>query len=195
MAKIYFTYSSMNSGKTTGLLQSAYNYVERGMSVLLLKPKLDNREGSDPLIKSRIGLESECAFIPDDADELVALIYNNKGVSAIFIDEVQFVPVKTIASIMVMCDAMDIPLLCYGLRNAYDGKGFPGSDFLLRHADKLVECKSICWCGKKATHNMMVVDGEVVRKTTSGGNMVVGGNELYHAVCRQHFFEGKYKDD
>lgn len=196
MAKVYFYYSSMNSGKTTSLLQATYNYLERGMPVLLLKPRFDIRDGEEPVISSRIGLKMHCQFFPETREELDALfLEGDDNVRAIFVDEVQFVDPGLLKYLIYYGDTLDIPLLCYGLRNSYDGAGFPASDWLLRHADKLVEMKSICWCGKKATHNMMVIDGKPVVKTLAEGNKVVGGNELYHAVCRCHFELKMYKED
>ncbi len=196
MAKIYLTYSAMNSGKSTALIQAAYNYQERGMRVLIFKPPFDTRDTPEAKVCSRIGLEANAFVIPEDVQALKDLLESYTLVtppSAIFIDEVQFVSVEHLVVFADFCQRVDIPLLTYGLRNSYDGKGFPGSDWLLRHADKLVELKTICFCGKKATHNLMVIDGESVLDTLPAGNMVLGGNELYHAVCRKHFALGQFR--
>ncbi len=196
MSKLYMYYSSMNSGKSTLLIQSAYNYRERGMKVLIFKPAFDTRDTTEEKVTSRIGLEDNAFILPREDDQLVDLLDSYtlvKPPAAIFIDEAQFVTVSQLQIFAAFGTRWDIPILTYGLRNSYDGQGFPGSDWLLRHADKLVELKTICFCGKKATHNLMVVNGEPVTETLDEGNMVLGGNELYHAVCRKHFALGQFR--
>lgn len=195
MAKLYFMFSAMDSGKSTQLIQNVHNYQSRGMPTLVFKPKMDSRDTTEPLVTCRIGLSTPAHFIPESPETFYTLLKELRApeVKAIFVDEAQFVSPVHLKILTELVDRYDVPVLCYGLRNSYDGEGFPGSDYLLRHAEKLVEVKTVCFCGVKATHNLMVVDGKAVHKTLPAGNMVVGGNELYHSVCRKHFLRGQYK--
>lgn len=188
MAQIYFYYSAMNAGKSTSLLQSSHNYQERGMKTLLLTPRIDHRAGSSK-IASRIGLESNAHDFDTNAD-LFALIENTNAMSAIacvLIDEAQFLTRTQVGQICRVADVLKIPVLCYGLRTDFQGNLFEGSAALLGWADKLIELKTICHCGKKATMNLRTDDqGRPIRE---GDQIEIGGNERYVAMCRKHFLE------
>lgn len=200
MAGLYFYYSTMNAGKSSSLLQSNYNYLERGMKTLVLKPGIDTREGK-AVIRSRIGLEAECQLFQPD-DDLFNLVKGatltswaarangtNGDIHCVFIDEAQFMSDIQIKQLARVVDELDIPVLCYGLRTDFQGNLFPGSAALLGWANKLIELKTICWCGNKA-HMVLRVDetGAVVKE---GAQVQVGGNDSYVSVCRKHFTEGR----
>ncbi|QDB71309.1 thymidine kinase [Serratia phage Moabite] len=193
MSNLYFYYASMNSGKSTTLIQSAYNYRERRMRPLVMKPAIDTRDSEQEVV-SRIGLHVEAVIIREEMD-LPSYIRNdillNGKLDCILVDEAQFLTAAQVSQLAFIVDAMDIPVLCYGLRNDFRGEAFPGSARLLAMADKLVEIKSICWCGSKSTH-VLRLDGEgkVLR---SGPQVQIGGNDSYVAVCRKHWREGKYE--
>ncbi len=187
MAKLFFYYSAMNAGKTTTLLQSEYNYGERGMETLLFTSALDYRSGLGA-IKSRIGLQK--AAYPFDSDTNLLEFVTQKvkeirKLSCVLIDEAQFLNKKQVDQICLIVDQMNIPVLCYGLRTDFQGQLFPGSQALLAKADKLSEIKTICECGRKATMNArMDANGVAV---LSGEQVNVGGNETYKALCRKCF--------
>ena len=186
MAKLYFYYSAMNAGKSTVLLQSSYNYRERGMRTLLFAPSIDTRFGSGR-IESRIGLRSG-AFPLAPGDNLLARVRTEHAadpIACVLIDEAQFLTPEQVWQVSEITDALDIPVLCYGLRTDFQAKLFPGSGALLGLADTLVELKTICHCGRKATMNLRVdAEGRGVRE---GAQVEIGGNDRYVAVCRRHF--------
>lgn len=188
MAKLYFYYSAMNAGKSTVLLQSNYNYKERGMDTLLYTPSVDDRYGVG-VIGSRIGLSAEARIIEADFDlfkDINIQVKNNKKISCILIDEAQFLTKQQVQQVCKVVDELNIPVLCYGLRTDFQGEPFPGSLYLLAWADNLVEIKTVCHCGRKATMNMRIdADGN---KVSIGQQVQVGGNEMYVSVCRAHFF-------
>ncbi len=191
MAKLHFYYSAMNAGKSTALLQSNYNYNERGMDTLLLSPIIDDRYGNKK-ITSRIGIQAE-ATIFNKNDNLFSVIKSildlNNNLKCILIDEVQFITKEQVWQLASVTDNLNIPVLAYGLRTDFTGEPFEGSNYLLAIADQLIEIKTICHCGRKATMNIRIgQDGKVVRL---GEQIVIGGNEHYIAVCRKHFIEGK----
>lgn len=190
MAGLYFYYSTMNAGKSSSLLQSNYNYLERGMKTLVLKPGIDTRENK-AVVRSRIGLETECIlFGPhDNLFTFINRLIGTDDVACIFIDEAQFMSDIQIKQLARIVDELDIPVLCYGLRTDFQGNLFPGSAALLGWANKLIELKTICWCGSKA-HMVLRLDetGEVVKE---GAQVQVGGNDSYVSVCRKHFTEGR----
>lgn len=185
MAKLYFRYSAMNAGKTTQLLQVKYNYEERGQKVLLIKPAIDNRYGSEK-IKSRIGLESDAVIINQDTN-LISLLAN-KEVNCVIIDEAQFLSRGQVLQICSIVDNQNIPVIAYGLRSDFKGELFPGSEALLSLADSIEELKTICWCGKKAIMNTRLLNG---KPTYQGEQIQIGGNESYISLCRKHWREGK----
>jgi thymidine kinase len=190
MAKLYFYYSSMNAGKSTVLLQSSYNYRERGMHTLLFAPAVDDRAGVGR-IQSRIGLSGEGrAFAP--ADNLLERVRTEHAVqplACVLVDEAQFLSRAQARQLSDVVDTLDIPVLCYGLRTDFQGNLFEGSAALLAWADTLTEIKTICHCGRKATMVLRVDGtGRVVRE---GVQIEIGGNEAYVSVCRRHFKEGR----
>lgn len=187
MAKLYFYYASMNAGKSTNLLQAAFNYRERGMDALLWTAALDTR--SEGMVRSRIGLEAEANRYTPGTDlwrETLARRGEAK-LACVLIDEAQFLTAKQAWQCARLADEANIPVLCYGLRTDFRGDLFPGSAVLLGIADALVELKGVCHCGRKATMNMRVnAAGEAVK---AGAQTEVGGNERYVALCRRHFSE------
>ncbi len=188
MAKLYFYYSSMNAGKSTSLLQSSYNYRERGMNTLVLAPALDDRYGEGK-VASRIGLEAEATTFSTD-DDLYALIeraHTTEALHCVLIDEAQFLTKRQVFQLGEVTDRLDIPVLAYGLRTDFSGEPFEGSKYLLAWADNLKEIKAICHCGTKAT--MVVRLDEQGNVVTSGSQIEIGGNDRYVSMCRKHFKE------
>ena len=191
MAKLYFYYSAMNAGKSTTLLQSDYNYRERGMNTILLTPKLDDRYGEGN-IASRIGLKSK-AYSYEAQDNLFDYVKNQTQItglvySCVLLDESQFLSKMQVKQLCQICDELNIPVLAYGIRTDYLGDLFEGSQALLGLADELIEIKTVCHCGKKATMNMRIdAHGKPVRE---GQQVQIGGNESYVATCRKHFHLG-----
>ncbi|GAB4194319.1 MAG: thymidine kinase [Wenzhouxiangellaceae bacterium] len=191
MAKYYFYYSAMNAGKTTILLQSAWNYRERGMNPLLFKPRLDNRESTghqaQGQIQSRIGL-SATAILFDASDNLLELTRDHLergNVHCVLVDEAQFLTQKQVLQLSEVVDELDIPVLAYGLRTDFQGELFEGSRYLLAWADELREIKTICHTGRKAT--MVVRVGEDGYAVTDGAQVEIGGNDRYVSVSRREF--------
>lgn len=187
MAKLYFYFSAMNAGKTTTLLQSAYNYRERGMRVAILTPKLDDRAGSGT-VASRIGLRAEGIAFDRDADlqrVVAADIAAHGALHCVLVDESQFLTKAQVWQLSEVVDALHIPVLCYGLRTDFRGELFEGSQYLLAWADELSEIKTICHSGKKATMNMRV--DAAGRAVLDGPQVEIGGNERYISVSRAEF--------
>ncbi|TKB49770.1 thymidine kinase [Ferrimonas sediminicola] len=188
MAQLYFYYSAMNAGKSTSLLQSAYNYRERGMEVLVMTAGLDDRYGLGK-VTSRIGLSSD-ALIYRREDDLLAMVKERNAqqpVNCLLVDECQFLTKAQVRQLTYLVDKLDIPVLCYGLRTDFQGELFEGSHYLLAWADKLVELKTICHCGRKA--NMVVrMDGEG-NPVRNGDQVHIGGNDSYVSMCRTHYRE------
>jgi thymidine kinase len=189
MAKVYFYYSAMNAGKSTVLLQSSYNYRERGMRTLVLAPAVDTRHGPGR-VRSRIGLEAEAQTFPAEADlfGLVKRWSKGKPLSCVLVDEAQFLTRSQVWQLCEVADRLRIPVLAYGLRTDFQGRLFEGSQWLLAWADNLIELKTICHCGRKATMVLRVDNrGRPVRE---GAQVEIGGNERYVSVCRRHFRDG-----
>ncbi len=186
MAKLYFRYAAMNAGKSTALLQAAYNYEERGMQVMLFTAALDERSGAGT-IASRLGLARQVpTFGPQtrfDRD-LIA-----PGVACLLIDEAQFLTRGQVRQLHRLAHVGGVPVLCWGLRSDFRGEAFPGSAALLTLADELEEMKSICACGRKASINMRI-DAQG-RRVTEGEQVLIGGNDRYRAVCPRCY----YSDD
>ena len=188
MAKLYFYYASMNAGKSSTLLQAAFNYNERGMRVSLWTAALDDRPGFGA-ISSRIGLASEAHRYNAQTD-IEARVLGDHGeerVACVLVDEAQFLSETQVWQLARLADAADIPVLCYGLRTDFQGKLFPGSATLLGIADALVELKAVCDCGRKAIMNLRV-DAEG-RAVSEGAQTEIGGNDRYVALCRRHFVD------
>jgi len=186
MAKLYFYYSSMNAGKSTSLLQSSYNYRERGMNTLVMAPELDDRYRVGH-VTSRIGLESEATtFAPgDNLQEIISTANANEPIHCVLIDEAQFLTKEQVFELTEVTDAMNIPVLAYGLRTDFRGEPFEGSKYLLAWADNLKEIKAICHCGTKAT--MVVRMDEYGNAVQEGAQIEIGGNDRYVSMCRRHF--------
>jgi len=186
VAKLFFYYSSMNAGKSTTLLQSAHNYREKGMRPLLFTPQLDTRAGKGR-IASRIGLSAEAhAFTP--ADDLFKMVDAQEAIDCVLVDEAQFLSRAQVYQLGEIADQLNSPVIAYGLRTDFQGNLFEGSRHLLAWADKLVEIKTICHCGNKATMVLRTdEEGNVLRE---GAQVEIGGNERYISVCRKHFKEG-----
>jgi thymidine kinase len=188
MAKLYFYYASMNAGKSTILLQTAFNYRERGMEPMLWTAAVHDRSGYG-VIDSRIGITAQAnAYDPStDLRAEVEAELEIRKVNCILIDEAQFLSAAQVRQLAGICDDLGIPVLAYGLRTDFQANLFEGSATLLALADKLVELKAICECGRKATMNLrMDAEGRAV---ASGQQTEIGGNDRYVALCRRHFTE------
>lgn len=180
----------MNAGKSSSLLQSSYNYQERGMDTLLIMPAIGKR-GEEDCIASRIGLKAQARLF-DPEDNLFDLVghyrTSHSSLNCVLVDEAQFLTRKQVWDLARVVDEQNIPVLTYGLRSDFLGEPFEGSKYLLALADELVELKTICHCGRKATMNLRI--DEKGRPVKSGEQVLIGGNDQYVAVCRKHFFEG-----
>jgi len=188
MAKLYFTYAAMNAGKTTVLLQSAFNYVERGLHVMKFTAAIDDRAQSG-VIASRIGLREPAITFDENIDlcNVILTEHAKKPVACVFVDEAQFLTKAHILQFSTIADEHDIPVMCYGLRTDFQGHLFEGSQWLFALADVIKEMKSICFCGRKATMNLRVdATGKPVEE---GDRIAIGGTEQYVPLCRKHFFE------
>lgn len=189
MAKLYFYYSTMNAGKSTILLQSSYNYRERGMRTMVLASEIDSRAGAGK-VASRIGLAAD-ATIFSTCENLFRIVqheHDQQPVHCVLVDEAQFLTRKQVHQLSDVCDELEIPVLAYGLRTDFQGNLFEGSEILLAWADSLTEIKTICHCGRKATMVLRIDDvGRVIKE---GQQVQIGGNERYNPVCRMHFKEG-----
>jgi thymidine kinase len=187
MARLYFYYSAMNAGKTTTLLQSSYNYQERGMRTVIYTPRLDDRAGAG-VVASRIGLNATGRpFVAsDDLLELVRADIDEHGkLHCVLVDEAQFLTRQQVWQLTEVVDQLGIPVLAYGLRTDFRGELFEGSKYLLAWADKLTEIKTICHTGKKAT--MVVRVDDQGRAVTEGPQVEIGGNDRYISVSRAEF--------
>jgi thymidine kinase len=186
VAQLYFYYSAMNAGKSTALLQSSYNYQERGMRTLVYTAEIDDRFGAG-VVSSRIGLSSPACLYNDKTElaEAIAEEHARQPVHCVLVDESQFLTREQVYALSDVADNLDIPVLCYGLRTDFRGELFTGSQYLLAWADKLVELKTICHCGRKASM-VLRLDGEG-RPFSEGEQVVIGGNERYISVCRKHY--------
>ena len=188
MAKLYFKYGAMGSSKTAQALITKYNYEENGMKVWLMKPSADTRDGKT-ILKSRIGLQAEVEVIPPDVDLRVRFLEYRKGrCDVIIVDECQFLTEKQIDQLREIVDAMNIPVICFGLRTDFQTRLFPGSRRLMEVADTIQEIKTICDCGAKATVNARIdADGHIV---TQGAQVELGGNDRYIALCHKCYADG-----
>ncbi|MFC3120860.1 thymidine kinase [Agaribacter flavus] len=188
MAQLYFYYSAMNAGKSTSLLQSAYNYQERGMKALLFTAALDDRFGKGK-IASRIGLSAPAELFEPTSDLFTETKRFNqtKSLGCVFIDEAQFLTKEQVKQCLRIVDQLNIPVLAYGLRTDFKGETFEGSHYLLAWADKLSELKTVCHCGRKANFVARTdQDGNALR---DGAQVDIGGNDKYISLCRKHYAE------
>ncbi|MBQ9512026.1 MAG: thymidine kinase [Lachnospiraceae bacterium] len=188
MAKLYFRYGAMGSSKTANALMVAFNYEEKGLKPLVLKPRIDDRDG-EKIIRSRIGLERACEFFEDvfspDYETTKARL---EGYDAVIVDEVQFCEPALLRQMRQLVHELQIPIICYGLRTDFLLQPFPGSYEMCAIADVMQEIKTVCWCGNGATCNTRLdKDGNVMR---AGEQVVIGGNESYTSLCYKHYLEG-----
>ena len=189
MAQLYFKFGAMGSSKTANALMARFNYEERGQETLLVKPRLDTRDG-DHMVYSRIGLKHPCIYFDEmrEMSETELQTY-----ACIIIDEAQFLTKDEVYYLVHLVDDCSIPVICYGLRADFKGDLFPGSYHLLVLADKLEEVKTICWCGKKAAFNARFDEnGHVVKE---GAQVVLGANDKYIGLCRRHWMAGDLGPD
>lgn len=188
MSKLYFRYGAMNAGKTTSLIQVAYNYEERGMKTIIMKPEIDSK-GNEYII-SRVGLKRKVDHIIKKDDNLYNMEY--KDIACIIVDEAQFLSEKHVEELFKIAVIKNIPVICYGLRTDFLTVGFPGSKRLLELAHSIEELKTICSCGKKAVLNLRYVNGIPIFE----GNQVVidnSDNVYYEAVCGKCYLYLKEK--
>jgi thymidine kinase len=188
VAKLYFYYASMNAGKSTTLLQADFNYRERGMRTALFTAAVDDRFEAGT-ISSRIGLSAPATMFDaaTDIEALVAADHAREPLSCVLVDEAQFLTEPQVDQLARIADRHAVPVLAYGLRTDFRGTLFEGSARLLALADALVEIKSVCTCGRKATMNLRV--DQHGRAVAEGAQTVIGGEERYVALCRRHHAE------
>lgn len=187
MAQLYFYYSAMNAGKSTALLQSSYNY-RAGMRTVVYTAEIDDRFGAGK-VSSRIGLSSPARLYNPQTSlfDDIAAEHQLKPIHCVLVDESQFLTREQVHELSEVVDTLDIPVLCYGLRTDFRGELFTGSQYLLAWSDKLVELKTICFCGRKAS--MVLRLDQEGRPYNEGEQVVIGGNERYVSVCRKHYKE------
>ena len=188
MAQLYFYYSAMNAGKSTALLQSSYNYQERGMRTVVYTAEIDDRFGAGK-VSSRIGLSSPARLFNPKTDlfEDIRTEHAAQPIHCVLVDESQFLTREQVHALSEVVDELDIPVLGYGLRTDFRGELFEGSQYLLAWSDKLVELKTICFCGRKAS--MVLRLDQAGKPYADGEQVVIGGNERYVSVCRKHYKE------
>lgn len=183
MSKLHFRYAAMNAGKSTALLQAAYNYEERGLKVLLFTAAHDDRAGFG-VIRSRLGLQRQAATF--GADTEFSRAHLGDDIACLLIDEAQFLTAQQVRQLHRLAHRGGVPVLCYGLRSDFRGEAFPGSAQLLTLADDLEELRTICACARKASMNVrLAADG---RRVTEGEQIEIGGNDRYRAVCPSCFY-------
>ena len=189
MAQLYFKYGAMGSSKTANALMARFNYEERGQQTLLVKPRMDTRDG-EHMVVSRIGLQYPCIYFDEMRKLSIMELQQN---ACIIVDEAQFLTREEVQFLVHLVDDFDIPVMCYGLRADFRGELFPGSYELLVMADNLEEIKTVCWCGKKAAFNARFDEtGKVVKE---GAQVVLGANDCYIALCRRHWKTGDLGPD
>ena len=192
MAKLFFRYSAMNAGKSTSLLQIAYNYEEQGQRVMLFTAHIDDRSGLG-VIASRLGLQRQAATFDAHTDFWALLSGPQRGsgaepIACVLIDESQFLTPAQVRQLHRLANTVGLPIICFGLRSDFMGQPFPGSAHLLTLGDDIEEIKTICACGRKATMNIRTTDsGERVRE---GEQVEIGGNNRYHQACARCFYTG-----
>ena len=179
----------MGSSKSANALMARFNYEERGQKALMVKPRLDTRDG-DHMVLSRIGLRYPCVYF-DEMEKMS--VPELREYACIIVDEAQFLTHEEVMRLVHIVDDLNIPVMCYGLRADFKGDLFPGSHALLIMADKLEEVKTVCWCGKKATFNARFDENGKVLK--EGEQVVLGANDKYIGLCRRHWMEGNLGPD
>ena len=188
MAKLYFKYGAMGSSKTAQALITKYNYEENDMSVWLIKPSADTRDGAD-ILRSRIGLQAAVEVMTPDMDILDRFAQTQAGkCSVVIVDECQFMTPDQIDQLRAIVNDYEIPVMCFGLRTDFQTKLFPGSMRLMELADVIEEIKTMCDCGAKAIINARIDGaGHIV---TQGAQVVLGGNDSYIAMCHKCYVNG-----
>ena len=188
MAKLYFKFGAMGCSKTAQALITKFNYEERGMKVLLVKPSTDNRDGATT-VRSRIGLHAEAITVPESVDLYDLYKDENRDCNVIIVDECQFLHPDQVDQLSRVVMDFDVPVLCFGLSTDFLTHLFPGSRRLFEIADSIQEIKSVCKCGDKATVNARLDDnGNVV---FSGDQLCLGGNERYVAMCKKCWLKAR----
>lgn len=187
MAKLYYRYGAMGSSKTANILMVRYNYLEKGLRPLLVKPSIDTRDG-DLTVQSRMGLSAECIVFETlramTREELVAY-------DAILVDEAQFLNTEEVDFLTDIVDELQIPVLCYGLKTDFTGHLFEGSKRLFEVAEVIEEVPTVCWCGHRANFNARFdADGRMLR---TGEQVALGANDCYTSLCRRHYKEGRLR--
>ena len=184
MAKLYFRYGAMNCGKTTALLQVAHNYEEKGMNILLIKPKVD-KKGENKIV-SRLGIDRKVDVLVDTDEKLKDLLKLD-NISCILVDEVQFMNKEQIKELWIIAKTKDIPIICYGLKTNFKGELFKGSKPIIELADELEELITICKCGKRAKFNARIINGEYVKE---GDEVAIDGIDAYYEpLCGKCYIE------
>lgn len=183
MAKLYFRYGAMNCGKSTAIMQVAYNYYERGMKALIIKPSIDTK-GDDKVV-SRLGLDRKVDYLikkSDDIYELIGKHLEKEKIHCLLVDEVQFLKAKQVDDLLAVAVTLDVPVICYGLRTDFLMNGFEGSERLLLIAHTIEELKTICTCGRKATLNGRMINGNYVFE---GEQVAIDGENqvAYQSLC------------
>ena len=188
MAKLYFKYGAMGSSKTAQALITKYNYEENGLQVWLLKPSADMRDGAQ-ILRSRIGLEARVEIIGPSEDIYTCFRERKQGsCDVIIVDECQFLEPEQVDQLRAIVDDYNLPVMCFGLRTDFQCRLFGGSRRLMEVADTILEIKTICDCGAKATVNARVdADGYIV---TQGQQLLLGGNDSYLAMCHKCYVRG-----
>lgn len=188
MAKLYFKYGAMGSSKTAQALITKYNYEENDLSVWLIKPSADTRDGQQ-ILRSRIGLEAMVEVIPPEMDIYDRFRETKRGsCDVIIVDECQFLTEDQIDQLRTIVNDENIPVMCFGLRTDFQTRLFPGSRRLMEVADSILEIKTICDCGAKATVNARIDStGHII---TEGAQVVLGGNDSYIAMCHKCYIRG-----
>lgn len=190
MAQLYFRYSTMNAGKSIEVLRVCHNYEEQGKRVLLFTSSHDDRYGKG-VVASRIGVQKEAIIIGDETDIYNEVEKHNRNPDRLFcvlVDEAEFLKEHHIFQLSRIVDDLDIPVICYGLKNNFKNELFEGSEALLRLADKIEEIKTVCTvddCRRKATMVLRFQDGKPIY---DGPEILIGGNDLYKSVCRKHYY-------
>ena len=182
MSKLYFKFGAMGCSKTAQALITKFNYEERNMKVLLLKPAIDTRDGA-AVVRSRIGLQQDAISVQSDEDLFKLYEQNYPDCNVIIVDECQFLTPEQVDELSDIVLQKNIPVLCFGLATDFTTHLFPGSKRLFEIAESISEIKSVCTCGAKATVNARLDDdGNVV---TEGSQVLLGGNDRYVAMCRR----------
>lgn len=180
MAKLYFRYSAMNSGKTTSLIQAAFNYEERGMHPVIIKPSIDTKGAAT--VVSRLGASRAVDILLGPGDDAEQALAHYPECHCVLVDEAQFLTPKQVDELFWYATKHDVPVLAYGLRTDFQTKGFPGATRLLELAHELQELKTICRCGKKALFNGRKLDGTFIFE---GDQVAIEGeqNIEYESLC------------